>query len=179
MGLPRVNRGQIVADVYEIENKIKVILKSDFKRGSRIRYVSSVWPRGIIRRAWVSRGNLLLIEDEDRLRKNLSTLLGRDGYCITAAANGIEGIAYAQSLLIDVVVTDLIMEAFDRFELLEQLVTFCPKTPIIVMTGHDSILTADEALSKGAFDYLAKPFSIGLLRTAIVKAIQQSPAPCS
>ncbi|WP_179137775.1 response regulator [Candidatus Entotheonella palauensis] len=115
---------------------------------------------------------ILLIEDEDRLRNNLCRLLGRDGYDITIAASGEEGLAYAQGRPFHVVVTDLVMEAYERFDLLDRLVEHIPETPIIVITGHASILTKAEALSRGACDFLAKPFAISLLRGAIAQALQ-------
>ena len=120
----------------------------------------------------VSRERILLIEDEERLRNNLHRLLRRDGYDITAAASGDEGLAYAQGKPFHVVVTDLVMETFNHFDLLDRLVAHIPKTPIIVMTGHASILTKAEALSRGASDFLAKPFAIGILRAAIAQALQ-------
>lgn len=121
----------------------------------------------------MSRGNLLLIEDEARLRNNLHFLLGRDGYNITPATSGYEGLEYIQHLPFHVVVTNLVMDGFGSFELLEQLVACAPELPIIVMMGLASILTQEEALSRGACDFLAKPFAIGALRRAVTQAIRQ------
>ena len=119
----------------------------------------------------MSKESILLIEDEERLRNNLYRLLRRDGYRITVAASGHEGLSHLRQRRFHVVVTDLVMEAFDRFDLLDRLIEHAPSTPIIVMTGHATALSRAEALRRGAYDFLSKPFAIRILRSAIVQAM--------
>lgn len=121
-------------------------------------------------------GKILLIEDETNLRNNLEMLLSRAGYTVTTAASGSEGLSYARCTCFNVVITDLIMDTFQRFELLECLTACVPCTPIIVITGNSGTHSAEEASRKGAYDYIAKPFAIDALRASIDQALQQRPA---
>ena len=115
---------------------------------------------------------VLLIEDEARLRNNLQILLRRD-YDVTPAARGDEGLDLVQRQAFNLVVTDLIMENFEQFDLLDRLFESVPETPIIAMSGHASILTPEEAMRRGARAFLAKPFAIGDLRNAIAQILRQ------
>jgi CheY-like chemotaxis protein len=119
---------------------------------------------------------ILLIEDEAQLRKNLEILLSRAGYSVVAAATGDEGVQYLRTMTFDAVVTDLIMEGFESFELLECVTTYACGVPVIVITGHASTHSATEALCRGAHNYIAKPFSIGVLKAAIENALKPSTA---
>jgi DNA-binding NtrC family response regulator len=119
---------------------------------------------------------LLLIEDETRLRKNLEILLSRAGYTVVAAATGHEGVQYLRTMIFDAVVTDLIMEGFEGFELLEYVTTYASGIPVIVITGYASTYSATEALCRGAYNYIAKPFDISVLKAAIEDALKPSTA---
>ena len=119
---------------------------------------------------------ILLIEDEARLRKNLDILLSRAGYTVTTAATGHEGVQYLHAMTFDAVVTDLVMDGFDSFELLECIATHASGVPIIIITGYASTHSATEALRRGAHDYIAKPFDIGVLRAAIENVLKPSTA---
>lgn len=110
---------------------------------------------------------VLLIEDEARIRDNLEVLLSNSGYSVTSAATGVAGLEFAQQPGIDLVVTDLVMQGFEAFELLDQLRAGASCVPIVVITGNTSTLSAREAMRRGANAYLAKPFSIGALRATI------------
>lgn len=115
----------------------------------------------------MSQPRLLLIEDEARIRENIAALLTHSGYSVTTAQAGHAGLALARDEPFDLVVTDLVMEGFEGFELLEGIRARAPQTPIIVITGNTSTLRAEQAAAKGADAYLAKPFAIGDLRSAI------------
>jgi DNA-binding NtrC family response regulator len=115
---------------------------------------------------------ILLIEDEARLRKNLEILLCRAGYSVVAAATGHEGVQYLRTMSFDVVVTDLIMEGFKSFELLEYVLTYASGVPVIVTTGYASTHSATEALCRGVHSYIAKPFDISVLKAAIENALK-------
>jgi DNA-binding NtrC family response regulator len=77
----------------------------------------------------------------------------------------------------DIVVTDLIMEGFESFELLEYVLTYASGVPVIVITGYASTHSATEALCRGAHNYIAKPFDISVLKAAIANALKPSRAP--
>lgn len=115
----------------------------------------------------VSKPRILLVEDEDRIRMNLCTLLSRSGYAVTAVSGGDEGLELARTARFDVVVADMVMEGYERFELLDALLVVLERTPVVVITGNTLQLGADEAKQRGASAYVAKPFPIAALREAI------------
>lgn len=116
---------------------------------------------------------ILLIEDEARLRQNLQLLLTSEGYTVITASNGYEGIQRLQQEQFDLVITDIMMEEGNGFEVMEYLSTHAPDTLTIVITGYASTDSAIEALRKGAYDYLAKPFDIDMMKISIERALEK------
>lgn len=116
---------------------------------------------------------ILLVEDETRLRNNLKILLSRAGYIVTTAANGREGMQYLQHTRFDLVITDLVMDESDGLELMEYLAGRAPETPVIVITGYASTESAIEALRKGAYDYIAKPFEVEMMQASVERALEK------
>jgi signal transduction histidine kinase len=117
---------------------------------------------------------ILLIEDEARLRDNLQTLLQSEGYCVTTAQNGVEGIKQLRKEPFDLVITDLVMPEVDGFQVLEYLKAYSPETVVVVMTGYVSAGSAIDALRKGAYDYLSKPFEFDLMKATITRALEKA-----
>ena len=72
-----------------------------------------------------------------------------------------------------IVVTDVRMENIDGLQVLERVLAKSPQTKVIMITGYATIEVAREALAKGAFDFIAKPFTPTDLREIVVKAAQQ------
>jgi DNA-binding NtrC family response regulator len=124
----------------------------------------------------MSTQRILLIEDEARLRKNLEILLSRAGYTIVTAATGHEGVQYLCTMTFDAVVTDLVMDGFEGFELLECVMMYASGMPVIVITGYASTHSATEAMRRGARDYIVKPFDISVLKAAIEHVLKPSVA---
>src|SRR6266581_1906772 len=114
----------------------------------------------------VEQPSILLIEDEPRLRKNLQLLLQREGYRITTASNGAEGIQKVAEEPYDLVIIDIIMPEMDGFQVMEYLQAHCPDTVVVAITGDISTESAIEALRRGAYDYLTKPFDLGMMQIA-------------
>jgi two-component system sensor histidine kinase/response regulator len=117
---------------------------------------------------------ILLIEDEARLRDNLQTLLQSEGYCVTTAQNGAEGIRQLRQKAFDLVITDLVMPEVDGFQVLEYLKAYSPETVVVVMTAYVSASSAIDALRKGAYDYLSKPFEFDLMKVTIARALEKA-----
>jgi PAS domain S-box-containing protein len=118
-------------------------------------------------------GNLLIIEDEKRLRDNLEQLLRAEGYRVTTVADGSAGVQCLQQTHFDLVITDLKMEGLDGFGVMEHITAHSPDTPVIVITGYASTESAIAALRQGAYDYIAKPFEVELLQMAIARALEK------
>jgi DNA-binding response OmpR family regulator len=117
---------------------------------------------------------ILLIEDEARLRRNLQILLQNDGYCVVTAEHGEEGLQKLQEETFDLVITDLIMPKMDGFEVMEYLQKHYPETVVVAITAYASTESAIQALRRGAYDYIAKPFDIELLQIIIKRALEKA-----
>jgi len=117
---------------------------------------------------------VLVVDDEQSLRKVLAATLQREGYEVTVCGDGEEAISALERDGADVVVTDLVMPRMDGLTLLRKVVARHPDVPVIVVTAHGRIDSAVEAMKAGAFDFLAKPFDHGELKAIIAKAARQS-----
>src|SRR5438105_5216716 len=117
---------------------------------------------------------VLVVDDEQSLRKVLAATLQREGYEVTVCADGEEALTALERDGADVVVTDLVMPKLDGLALLRKVVSRHPDVPVIVITAHGRIDSAVEAMKAGAFDFLAKPFDHGDLKAIISKAARQS-----
>ena len=117
---------------------------------------------------------VLVVDDEQNLRKVLAATLVREGYEVQVASDGEEALAALDRDGADVVVTDLVMPKMDGLSLLRRVVAEHPDVPVIVVTAHGRIDRAVEAMKAGAFDFVAKPFETVELKAIIAKAARQS-----
>src|SRR5437588_2502355 len=117
---------------------------------------------------------VLVVDDEQSLRKVLAATLQREGYEVTVCGDGEEAIAALERDGADVVVTDLVMPRMDGLSLLRKVVARHPDVPVIVVTAHGKIDSAVEAMKAGAFDFVTKPFEHAELKATIAKAARQS-----
>jgi DNA-binding response OmpR family regulator len=117
---------------------------------------------------------ILLIEDEPRLRHHLQILLQSEGYHVVTAATGAEGIQKAQAEAFDLVMTDLVMPEIDGFQVMAYLQDRCPGTVLVAITGYPSTESAIQALRRGAYDYIAKPFDVDLLLVIVKRALEKA-----
>jgi signal transduction histidine kinase len=118
-------------------------------------------------------GKILIIEDEMRLRTNLKLLLTSEGYTVSTAADGEEGLAYLQQEPCDLVITDIMMGEVNGFQVMEYIAKHTPETLVIVITGFASTESVVESLRKGAYDYIAKPFEIEMILISIERALEK------
>jgi len=100
---------------------------------------------------------ILLIEDDDRLRRILQLVIHNDGYTVKTAANGREGISVWQQWHPDVVITDLKMQPGDGMAVIRFGKEYNDQLPIVILTAYGTVETAVMAMKDGAFDYLTKP----------------------
>jgi DNA-binding NtrC family response regulator len=115
--------------------------------------------------------HILLIDDEAIALSNLSHVLEREGYEVTACKDGESGLAEMQNTEFDLVLTDLRMPGIDGTEVLRYIREFTPDVPVIMITGHATLDSAVEAMKAGAYHYIAKPFRLdearGIVRSAL------------
>ncbi len=114
--------------------------------------------------------HVLIVDDELNIRRVLAAMLAREGYEVTAAADGEQALAVLQKTHVHVVVTDLLMPRMGGMELLGHLAAEFPDVPVIVITAHGTVDSAVQALKAGAFDYITKPFEQEELKKVIAKA---------
>ena len=115
---------------------------------------------------------ILVVDDELNMRLVLKALLNKEGYDVATVSDGIEALKVLKGGGVQVVVTDLKMPKLDGVGLLERVIRDYPSTPVIIITAHGTIATAVDALKKGAFDYITKPFERDELKNIIHKAIR-------
>jgi len=113
---------------------------------------------------------VMVVDDEPIVGKRLKPALSKYGYDVEVYDNPVAAMERFDQKEFDIVVTDLRMEDLDGIGVLEHVVSKSDKTKVIFITGYATVENAREALVKGAFDFIAKPFKINDLRMAITKA---------
>ncbi len=116
---------------------------------------------------------ILVVEDEELMRELLSRILVRENYSLFKASNGKEALKLFQDNPIDLILTDLKMEEMDGLELLTHVRAFDPEAVVIMMTAYASVETAVEAMRRGAYDYITKPFINDEIRVVLRRALDQ------
>jgi len=114
---------------------------------------------------------ILVVDDEKNYLLVLDTLLSEEGYEVITAESGIKALQILEEAELDLVVTDLKMPKMSGIKLLEHIKKNNPDLPVIMMTAYGTIDTAIEAMKKGAYDYITKPFQNEELKLNIRKAI--------
>ncbi|MCX6833249.1 MAG: sigma-54 dependent transcriptional regulator [candidate division Zixibacteria bacterium] len=115
---------------------------------------------------------ILVIDDKDSMREMLTASLTSEGYDVEVAGSGDVGIARSKEKHFDVILTDLKMPDISGMEVLTQVKEHDPDTAVIVMTAYGTIETAVEAMKRGAFDFLQKPFDIDHLQMLVERALE-------
>jgi NtrC-family two-component system response regulator AlgB len=116
--------------------------------------------------------NLLLIDDDSSLRKSLRLALETMGHRVTAARDGAQAAEALGAGLFDVALLDLQLAHEKGLDLLPGLLRLAPGLAVVVITAYATIETAVEAMRRGAFDYLPKPFTPDQLRLVLDRVNQ-------
>ncbi|MFH1114853.1 MAG: sigma-54 dependent transcriptional regulator [Pseudomonadota bacterium] len=103
---------------------------------------------------------ILVVDDEDSVRKRCVRLLARKGYDVVGAKDGSVALDIIRKISCDLVVADIRMPGMDGIELLKKIREFNGSMDVIMMTGYAAVETAVQAMKCGASDYLAKPFDV-------------------
>lgn len=115
---------------------------------------------------------ILVVDDELNIRRVLAAMLKREGYSVKTASDGAAAMAELKLQAFDAVITDLKMPRVDGLTLLDHILEHYPDTPVIIITAHGSIGGAVDALKRGAFDYITKPYEQDAIRNAVHKAVR-------
>jgi len=119
---------------------------------------------------------ILVIDDEKVIRNGCHEVLTQDGYDVILADNGELGLELIEYAHFDIILLDLMMPGLSGFDVLSHVKALHPDTSIIVITGYATIENSIEAMKKGAFDFIPKPFSPDQLRVVVGKAIEHTGA---
>ena len=116
---------------------------------------------------------ILIIEDEESIRRVLNKVLIQDdkSYSITEAVDGLDGISKINSSKFDLILCDIKMPKKDGIEVLKHILSECPNTPTIMISGHGDLETAVESMRLGAFDYISKPPDLNRLLNSVRSAL--------
>jgi DNA-binding NtrC family response regulator len=115
--------------------------------------------------------NILIVEDEPRMRRLLELSLGEDGHNVQTVQDAETGLKYFQRETFDLIVTDLKLPGMSGLEFLQEAKRWNASVPVVVMTAYGTVETAVEAMKAGASDYVLKPFSMAELRLVISKEL--------
>ncbi len=119
------------------------------------------------------RHTVLVIDDEEAIRDACGQVLTKAGFECHTAVDGIEGLHLAHHVEPDIVLLDLMMPGLSGYEVLDQVLGTHPNTVCIVITGYATIESAVEAMKRGAFDFLPKPFTPDELRLIVNRGLEQ------
>lgn len=116
---------------------------------------------------------ILIVDDEPIARENLEHVLRREGYDARSVQNGAAALLEVEREQFDLVLTDLRMQPVDGMQVLEHVRAVNPDTEVIVITGFASVSTAVEAMRKGAYYYIPKPYKLDEVRILIRQALEK------
>ncbi|MBI4390231.1 MAG: sigma-54-dependent Fis family transcriptional regulator [Nitrospinae bacterium] len=118
-------------------------------------------------------GAILVVDNEKSMCDFLSIMLEKEGYRVTTANGGEAAANLIRENVFDAVITDIKMPRSNGIDVLEAVKKVSPNTPVVMMTAYASHETAVEAMKKGAYDYISKPFKIEDLQLIVKNAVEK------
>ncbi|MDO9080004.1 MAG: sigma-54 dependent transcriptional regulator, partial [Desulfuromonadales bacterium] len=116
---------------------------------------------------------ILIVDDEEGMRRLLDRLLSREGYETATVGSGKDAIRQMRADTFDLVVTDIKMPEMDGLQLLDEIKAYNPSLPVIVITAYGTVENAVQALRAGAYDYITKPFESDELRLTVAQVLER------
>ena len=120
-----------------------------------------------------NKSKILVIEDEKNMREILKILLEGEGYEVSTAKDGVEGLGWIKREIFDLIITDIKMPGLDGFQVLKKAQEVLPETLVIMITAFGTTESAIESMKLGAYDYLHKPFKIDEIRLVVKNALEK------
>ncbi len=115
---------------------------------------------------------ILIVDDEERIRQSLGGVLGDEGYQIFEAREGNQALKQIENDPPDLVLLDIWMPGMDGIEVLERIKSLNPALPVIMISGHANIELAVKATKLGAFDFIEKPLSLDKVLLTVNNALK-------
>ncbi len=120
------------------------------------------------------KGNILLVEDEENMHEALKLNLEMEGYSVTSAYNGTEGLKAVQNEYFDLIIMDIMLPEIDGITVTENIRLQHNDVPILILSAKSSGADRVLGLKKGADDYLTKPFNLEELLLRVEKLIRKN-----
>mgnify|MGYP001575267103 CR=1 FL=1 len=120
----------------------------------------------------MSKGSILIIDDEDIVRISCKRTLMPEGFEVKTAQNGVEGLKMIEEEKFDIVLTDLKMPDIDGIEVLRLIKQRWAETVVIIITGYQTVNSAVKAIKLGAYDYIEKPFTPDGIVSVVYRALE-------
>lgn len=119
------------------------------------------------------KGKILIVDDERMARQGLELMLKQEGYSVVSADSGISALRKMANSEFDVVITDLKMKEVDGMDILVRTKEKYPDTEVIMITAYATVDTAIEAMQKGAYHYIPKPYKFAEVRMIVQRAFER------
>ena len=119
------------------------------------------------------RFRVLVIDDDPGVRDYMEALVARQGYEVTAAADGEEALKNLDITQPDLITLDVVLPGMDGLQTLEKLKQRLPDVPVVMLSGHGQARNIVEAMRRGASDFLRKPFEVEELELSFQKALEK------
>jgi DNA-binding NtrC family response regulator len=119
----------------------------------------------------------MLVDDEEIVCKRLKPAIEKMGCDVEAYLNPVEALKRIDEKEFDIVVTDVRMDEIDGLQVLEHAKKKSANTAVIVITGYAMVALARDAMAKGAYDFISKPFKPDDIRRVILKAAEEMGSP--
>ena len=116
---------------------------------------------------------ILVIDDEETMRDSCTQVLTKEGYRVEVASDGRTGLSKTQEMALDLALVDLKMPGMGGMEILEAIREMDPTIVPIVITGYATVASAVEAMKRGAYDFLPKPFTPDELRLVVKRGLEK------
>jgi DNA-binding NtrC family response regulator len=115
---------------------------------------------------------ILIVDDEQNMRKLFEKVLAKEGYAVRTAENGADAMKILEEETFHLIISDLVMPGMGGIDLMKEVKTKHPDIPFIVLTAYGTVGSAVEAMKGGAFDYLTKPFQKDHVLLVVDKALK-------
>lgn len=121
----------------------------------------------------MKKARILVVDDEQIARENLEYILKKEGYEVVSVESGVTALKKLSTTEFDLVLTDLKMKLVDGMEVLVRTKELYPNTEVVMITAYATVNTAIEAMQKGAYHYIPKPYKVDEARMIVKRALER------
>ena len=121
----------------------------------------------------MSRETILVVDDEESIRKSLVDIFTDEGYEVLTAGSGADGVEMLRKSQPALAIIDVVLPRSDGIEILRQFKEIRPTMPVIMISGHGTIDITVKAMKAGAADFIEKPLTLDRLSLAVQTALRR------